>query len=481
VNFSRDNLIDEKNKEYIDKWKSIFNVYQTKIQNYDKLKDSFNKLSEKSNPALGIVSGDFTNIHLFLDSFNNLLSKEFLIVKKRFYPNSWKIGLAYYRFENNMVRYTLYPIPHNKNDVQIKEVNEDLHKQLEREGLSFTAHFVENPIKARPQEYALDIVESKILELLKRRLLNHAGSEFLAKEFIFGFIDRFYQQMGLDKKDEYLTSEIENAFYRYLPIWIDEAIQFLISTQRNRIKDYEDLLYRKPYFDPDMLISQIMADERKQIDASVRERLEKKNSIPQIPIGNERFSLRIFAEFLEFLKSRNIKEMTMVYSPKDHSRLKEGRGLIWNVHSPEAVKNNLKIFFDNLPTVYDELILQNFPKIRDKLPLFGDAAKIIIIFKVKEEYKSLRDSPQIKSFYLSDGSKDHLEFEIYKSDENKQIESTLDTGLMKDINLSGKQYKLISTSVSILDFIYEDLPMFNFIYKILEENIKDYINSLKGD
>jgi hypothetical protein len=156
-------------------------------------------------------------------------------------------------------------------------------------------------------------------------------------------------------------------------------------------------------------------------------------------------------------------------------------GLIWNVHSPEAVKNNLKIFFDNLPTVYDELILQNFPKIKDKLPLFRDVAKVIIIFKVKEEYKSFKDSPQIKSFYLSDGSKDHLEFEIYESDENKQIESTLDTGLMKDINLSGKQYKLISTSVSILDFIYEDLPMFNFIYKILEENIKNYINSLKRD
>lgn len=475
VSFPVNNIIDGKNTKYILEWKSIAETYQRKIQEYGKLKDSYVKLFEKSNPALGVDRRDFQEMHIFLDEINTLLDRKFLTVKKRFYPTAWKIGLAYYEYGDNVISYSLYPIPFNKNDVQIKEINKTLHEQLKN---GFTKHYVENPIKLRPKEYATEFVESQVSKILENRLLNHKGNEFLAKEFIFAFIDRFSEQMGLDKRNSYSISEIEEALFYYLPVWVDEAIKFMVRVQRNRVKRYTDCLYRKPYFDPDMLIVQIMEDERKTINQLVRERLGRKNSIPSIPIGNEKFPLGIFYEFFSFLKSKGVKEIDRVYSPRDYSRLRRTGGWIWNFFSPAAVKRNLEIFFDNLPKVYDDMVSQNFPELVEELPLFGDASLTIVVFSVKDKCESFQDSPKIQYFHLSSEKQDGLEIELYKEGETK-VPNISHKNLGRSVELNGKRYKLISMSTGILDFIYDDLPMFNFVYTILKENLERYFTNLR--
>ena len=169
VHFPKENNIDGQNTEYILLWKSIIESHKIKLQEYDELKESYDILARKSNPALGLVKNEIQNIHLFLDELNKLLNSEFLIVKKRYYPDAWSIGMAYYNYEGCRVSYTLYPTPLNKNDVQIKEVNEELHRQLEGEGFGFTAHYTENPIEVRPKEYAREIIQSKTMGLLEHR------------------------------------------------------------------------------------------------------------------------------------------------------------------------------------------------------------------------------------------------------------------------------------------------------------------------
>lgn len=481
ISFPNKNIIDGEDTQYIEEWKNLVNNYKIRIQEYDKLKDSYIMLSKNANPALGIAKAEFQSVHIFLDEINRLLDGKFSLIKKRFYPNAWKIGLAYYKYQDNSVSYTLYPIPLDKNDVQIKEVDKKLHEQLEREGLGFTAHFVENPIKLRPKEYATEIIESKTLKILENKSLNHKGNEFLAREFIFAFIDKFSQQLGLGKKDVYSLEEIETAFFQYLPLWVREAVKFMVKVQRNGVKVPTDCWYREPYFDPDMLICQIMDDEREQIDQSVRARLKENAPIPKIPISNDKFPFGKFIDFLSFLKSCDIKKINRDYSPKDYSRLKKGGGWVWNVFSPKAVEKNLRIFFENLPEVYDVLVSQNFPELRKELPLYGEASKIIIIFDAKEVYTSFQDSPTIQFFYLKGKNQNEFEIEIYKKGENKEIQNISHVNFEKGVELDGEKYRLISRSTGISDFIYEDLPMFNFVYKILEENLKRYFaNSKRG-
>jgi hypothetical protein len=478
ISFPVDNVLDGKDTKYIAEWKDIAETYQTRIRSYGELADLYDRLSKRLNPALGIDKKVFRDIHVFLDEINMLLDENFSIVKRIFYPTAWKVGLAYYGYEDNSLSYTLYPISFTRNDVQIKEGNDLLRKELWTAGLGITGHNVENPIKLRPREYAIEIVESKTLRILKNRLLNHRGNEFLATEFIFAFIDKFLQQLGLNKKDKYSIDEIDKAFFQHLPIWVDESIRFIVKVQRNRVRSPMDLLYRKPYFDPDMLICQIMNDERRQIEQTVRTRIRQKSDIPRIPLGNDRFPFGIFAEFFLFLRSRGLQEIDRPYSPRDYSRLSGRGGWVWNVFSPDAVETNLKMFFDNLPKVYNDVILQNFPKIAEELPLFGDASRVIILFDVKEEYKIHRDAPTISFFHFETEKKESLEIEIYRKEENELPDLSWKY-LGKHIKIKGKKYRFISGSRGVLDFIYDYIPMFNFVYKVLEENLKGYFNSLR--
>ena len=45
------------------------------------------------------------------------------------------------------------------------------------------------------------------------------------------------------------------------------------------------------------------------------------------------------------------------------------------------------------------------------------------------------------------------------------------------IELGANTYKLISMSNQVLRFIYDDLPMLDYIYNMIEENIKHYFES----
>lgn len=479
IYYPKENFIDGQNTGYIQSWKYIISVRKIKLQSYDELKKSYDILSIKSNHALGLLKNEFQNIHLFLDDLNKLLDNEFSIIKRRYYPNAWKIGLAYYEYERGEVSYTLYPIPLNKNDVQIKEVNEELRKQLQREGLGFAAHYAENPIDARPKEYAKEVIKSKTINLLENRLLNHQGNQFLANEFITGFIDKFHTQLGLQIKREYTIEEIEIAFYHYLPIWIDEALGIIISAKRNKNEKLEDCLHRDgigrtlPYFDPADLARQIMSDEFDAIKYKVTERLnQEKINISSLPLGNDIFQFGIFTEFFSFLKNKGIRKIERVYLPKDYSRIKRSG---WDILSPEAIKKNLKVFFDNLPLVYNNLLIQNFPLLKDKLSLFGNVSKILVVFDVNEEYNEPGNPPTIQIIYLSNKEEKDIKIEVFAESEGK-IPEMDSIYFRKDIEFGGRKYDIISGSTGILDFIYKDLPMFNYVYKMLEDNLKNYFD-----
>jgi len=343
ISFPIQNVLDGVDSKYINEWQKLAERYQTKIQKYDDVKYQLEKLEKLPNPILGVEKADFESIHLFLSELNMLLDKDFLSVKNIFYPKTWKLGVAYSTFEDNKVSFTIYPIPFFKNDVQIKEIETNLHDELKKEGLGWWEYYVEKPIKMRPREFAIDFIESDMVKIIKNRLLDYTD-DFLAKEFVFAFVDKFLKQMGLEKKDTYSIKELETAFYQYLFFWVSESIKFIVKIQRNRVKSPIQLTYRKSYFDPGTILYQIIGKERETIDKAVRERIRRKDPVPRIPLGNEKMPFGLFRDFINFLKSNSYDEIKRLYSPKDYSRLSGSSRLVWNLLSPAALEENLTIF-----------------------------------------------------------------------------------------------------------------------------------------
>jgi hypothetical protein len=468
--FELNNIIDGTHVDYINKWTEIAKINKSKLIDYDKQKKLILHLSKYTNRAIGISDVKFKEIHNFLDIYNNLLENEFELVRNTFYPELWKLGIAYHTYLETELSYAIYPINVNKNDVQIKELNRDEFLELRDGDLGISVYYKENPIKVDPNKFARNLVKKKIDTILEYKLLT-IDSSYLINEFMISFVDHFHEQLGIILSDKYSLEEIEKGFFRYLPLWLDEAIKFMLRTKRNGATSIERLLYRKPYFNPDMLIFQIMKNEREEIRKKVIDRLAKNESI-SIAIGNEKYPMKLFHDFFIRLKLIGVKEIYRIYRKKDHGRITTKGGLIWNLLSEEDLRYNLNIFFDNYINVYSEILRKNFPKLYDEIYRYKGVAGILVIYKSSDKYDDIKDKPTMRYYYLYNKEQKGIQIFIYKENEIKEFQDKITQEI--SININSIEYHAIWAGAQNLDFIYDDLPMFSYIYEIIKSDLNEY-------
>jgi uncharacterized protein Usg len=462
-------------------WLQIVQRYRTKLRGYDRLEAVYATLSKRVNPAQGIAKPSFRAIHEFLDEMNALLDGPFSLVKRRFYPNSWKVGFAFSHYDTSSVGYTLYPIRSDENDVQIKEISKDLAEEFLRLH-GFTEYYSENPIQRHPKQHALERIQEHMNQIIESRLLDHKGSIALAREFLFAFVDRFSQEIGMQKKDCYSISDIQSAFYRHLPIWVDEAVKLLVRKKRNKIRSPADCFYRKPYLDPDLLRSQIMPQEMEEIEQLVLGRIASGSPIPRISIGSENLPLGLFVEYDSFLSVNGVTEIHRLYEPPDYSRMRNG-GYLWEAYSRTSFGKNLKIIYGNFPEVYSSIVGRNFPQIIDRLAPFDGASNVIVVFDAEDRYASReeKDIPGITLYYLKPETELGPNITVYHISECKELVDKLEDRLGKTVEVDGKMFKLTGISSSIPKIIIENLPMHTLLYEELKHAMSRYSSRAHGE
>lgn len=226
-----------------------------------------------------------------------------------------------------------------------------------------------------------------------------------------------------------------------------------------------------------VFISQIMREERGRIKQSVIERIDRSDPVPKIPIGYEELPLGFFEEYHSSLISNGVTEIHRLYKPRDYARAAQHGGWTCDLYSSEDLEWNLKTFFGNLVPTYSAIVNQNFPLLKDHLALFDGATRVIVTFDVKDRHGA---GPMISFWYLRCRSEDGLRIDLH---EKRQCEDTTikleRTRLGESVELDGKSYEYIGGPGGVLDFIYDDMPMFAFIYKELEGRFRRYFNELK--
>lgn len=460
---------DKSQTGYIKEWSQIIEKNKIRLKEYDEVKDAYDKLRKNSNEIVGVVDKKFIKIHLFLDELNKKYDLEFPTAKSFFYPKTWKLGLAYENYGSTKIGYTIFPIPWDKNDVQIKKVDPQLAEQVREGGLGFTGHFKENPIEDRPVDYAKEVAGSKVQKIVEKKLLSHVGSEVLAREFVVAFIDMFHEQMGLPEKDEYKIAEVNFAFNEYLPHWVEEAYKFMLEKDRNNIREQ---IARRGYFDPDVLW-QLRPEEREEIRQKVNKSWEKP---ARVIMANQKLDIGVFVEFLDYLKRVN-QPITRVYKKPDFKRL-QGNGWVWNKYSAEDAAHNLNVVFRNLEDAYKVVIARNFPNLQTELDLFGKADEIAVNYTVRDKYKSRRDGPTYRMFYLQ--AKSYHQKKSIKFINNEQADRLRNLIFQNDLKIDmydNQSFKLLGAQHSILDFLYEETPLLNLVYQLLENRLKQYLGN----
>ncbi len=67
--------------------------------------------------------------------------------------------------------------------------------------------------------------------------------------------------------------------------------------------------------------------------------------------------------------------------------------------------------------------------------------------------------------------------DVYINESDKDF----DEDLSEEIKYKNNFYILKSWKHSVLDFIYRDTPMFNYIHEILSHNLEQYFNKVKNN
>ncbi|SFM31903.1 DUF4365 domain-containing protein [Methanolobus profundi] len=453
---------------YIQEWKEIIANYKIRISSYEPLKEELQQLKEdhdllihNSEPLLNSERDEFQKIHIFLDNLNFHFDTYLNNIKKILYPNCWKLGLAYSGYEKDSIAYILYPINMSSNDLQIREFSSKLTNQLDKSefGYTTTIFYSENPIQTRPKEYATELAKKQAKEVLEKKALN-IQNLLLAEELLFSFIDRNNEYLGLKIKNKYDIDELDYAFFVYFPIFIEETA-----------KKVNHNLSLNPIINIDLLTSKIAENDLKLIIANVKTRLENKDrSIFDIYLKSTFFSSNMMNNLFDFIKNSRRKTINRVYVPPDFSRLQQVQNNIWHAYSLEDIQRNAEIIYKQSVEVYNFVIEKHFPLLKEEMSFFKNFNRIIFVIDNKENPEQ---RPIITTYYLQNKEVHEQRIDVFlKNQDQNPFKSLSDVQKKRDnLILDGQKYKLMTLSKGVSKYLFDPLPMHNYIYDLLSAKL----------
>jgi hypothetical protein len=101
---------------------------------------------------------------------------------------------------------------------------------------------------------------------------------------------------------------------------------------------------------------------------------------------------------------------------------------------------------------------------------------VVVSWTVRDEYQGYETGPTYRMFYLLSDQDVSPQIITDLAEDEAKLLSNFDFS-KPEINFRGKNYKVLSYSSGALDFIYEDTPILNFIYKILKDRLETYFKN----
>jgi len=479
ITFPISNIIDGKNSDYIDEWDRIIKNDKKKIDFYDELKEENKRLIDLTRKAesseIGIVKQEYKSIHIFLNVLNNLLETHFSVIKSKIYNNPWKIGLIYFRYEENSYGYSLFPIPWNKNDALIKLGNNELWEEIKNLGLGLKIFDDSNILHKNPTKFAKKILYDHLKLILNKQLLNNQCNDILAQEYVISFIDLFHKQLGLEIKEEYSLEEVFFGFFIYIPIWIDEVSKFIIEKKRNNTKKIEDLYFKRPYIRISTLDVMINLVEEMEIKKKVQTRIKNKDfNKNSFTIGSDNLSFLDFHKCLNFLMRNNITNIRRIYKRTGFVGEKKPQQ-VYDRFTEDDIESNIRAFFEYIEDVYIDFLNINFPYLINEFDLYRNFSKIIIIYEIDlSSSQMIGQSPiSFDIYYLQKNGIKTRDFKLIpKNPEILKIFKGKQQG--DQIIFNNETYFLKFHQWQVFSLIFGQTPMLKYCYQIIRERVREY-------
>jgi Domain of unknown function (DUF4365) len=470
LNLPLENCINGISLTYVDKWTQICKATFERGWNYDNLKAGYENLEselkvlrEKFGP-LTLNGEQVKQIQQFLDTYNYLLDHDFKIIKQVRYSNYWKIGLGIIRYTEDECSYLVYPIPYGTNEPLIRQVKPGSIKDIGREFvfgriLRTQAYANGNPISDAPEKLAYELIKADF-EYGIKRIEFDLPDDFMANEYIHGFVSRFSTYLDLDGNSEsFDLNELYELINTVLPLLLD--IQLSIPEGAKRFTHNIDP-YQKLKSGP--IHRQRIAEARQKATAGYSPRFEI------IPVSSD-FHIDLLRFYIDHLLAQGIQYTRRVYDP--NTRIKNSNGsFVWDFWNNEVLQDNLVILFQNLKRVYQLLIERHFPELSAELDLFRDGN--LILYCLSFEHRR-HAGPQLEYYKLNSRAKLENNIRFYTNADRPFSRESLMGANGWTMRIGGKVYDLRAGGGEGLTFMFNPLPMHTFVRKLINDRIAELL------
>ena len=332
---------------------------------------------------------------------------DFHFIKKFFYPEMWKMGLAIGTYSSRSLTYVLYPIFWGSNDFILKKIKfnffSDLDHFVEDNYLMAVTNRSRNAIKSGNPDLIMEHIDKKIKDILERKKFLFLTSE-IAIEHIFDAIQENHRFWKIEQSDVINIKDLKDYLERnYSSLIYPLTIHFSSTSFSNLSTVYHCLTY--------------LTDNNIQVI---------KNIYPQIPREND----DTYPEYL-------FNKLTSVYSL--------------------------------IPSTFDAFMYYAFPSLRGKISFWDGFDLISINFIIQESnyyiifhYFKRLDGVQGQPQLIFTKNFKH---ELYKNYQNKGF---YDQGYFMSVyKLSTTEYKLYAIHGDDVYLFKRKFTLLNQLYNFL--------------
>ncbi|GAB3671979.1 DUF4365 domain-containing protein [Halopiger thermotolerans] len=402
VRVPSENRIQKGESDYISEWRNIIEETQKKIRDYEK----YEKLRRRSNPAIGREKEHFASIHTFLDSYHDLLENRFHSLKEEQYPNVWKFGFGSIQYTENSLHYTLYPIYRTENDAQIREIDSSW-DEIQNLGSSRRRGIPQdNPLERNPERFAYNVLRSEVKNQIRDRNLDFSKNTFLAEEYVYSFVDKYAELLGLEKQETYHVDEVREGYYRYLQFWLAEDIGPIL--EEHGVDSVG--VHIEGYLDSDI---DKMNDKRHTV---AREQTKETSSDPpRIRIHGPDFDQELLERLLDVLVESPKQELSPQFRGEDLMREDVDEvDSVWDLYSDEVLLENIKNYYNNFPKEFKQLISENYGVSFAELD-YPPSNHLIVVLDISGVKGEIRGGGwTVKKYWVESGNEEEMRVDIYE-------------------------------------------------------------------
>ncbi len=385
-------------------------------------------LINSENPKIDLPLEDIYKMQLFSDTYNRIYDNDLIFFKPRMFYDCWKTGLAIFKYEDQELIHSLFPIRYGENSLLIKQLPFSSLKDCKDPYISMNCE--KNRIKDDPVFFAIDFIKEQLSDFIKKNLI------------------------------------------------IPSYDALLIEYVRDTCIHQSELKIKKEQFDDIEIIIKNLEKRYPGIS----------NRSPNTTYGNKSLNIGNLYDTIILLKQRGYTKIPSVYP--NHGNYGH-TGFVSDFFTPETAFKKLQSVVSIAYSALSRFIGENLPLTYYNQNGISKANLIIYYLDYSTRkhhygFPSYNGFPSLNAYYFEgQDDKSHFNIECYNNndlhitDENN-VKAMSDLWNVKSIIHDGNRYKLVMIEgVDIQKYIFGHFNIINVFNELLQNHLNDYFEMIK--